>query len=131
MFEFCLALASSRERGLEALEGALRTLPPSFSSCTSSLLWAELGSGRLAGMPRTACQSLRTHLQPSRLPSRSPSPAPPPLTTFHKCPPSFAPSPTQVTYSSDYFDQLYDFAVQLIKSGHAYVCHQTGDEIKE
>ena len=37
----------------------------------------------------------------------------------------------QVTYSSDYFDQLYDFAVRLIKGGHAYVDHQTGEEIKE
>ena len=37
----------------------------------------------------------------------------------------------QVTYSSDYFQQLYDFAVQLIRSGHAFVCHQTGEEIKE
>ncbi|GAB4821823.1 hypothetical protein N2152v2_008869 [Parachlorella kessleri] len=36
-----------------------------------------------------------------------------------------------VTYSSDYFDQLYDFAVQLIRNGNAFVCHQTGDEIKE
>lgn len=40
-------------------------------------------------------------------------------------------APWKVTYSSDYFDQLYAFAVQLIKSGHAYVCHQTGDEIKD
>lgn len=39
-------------------------------------------------------------------------------------------SPAKVTYSSDYFDQLHAFAVQLIKAGHAYVCHQTGDEIK-
>lgn len=39
--------------------------------------------------------------------------------------------PCQVTYSSDYFDQLYDFAVQLIKGGHAYVDHQTAEEIKE
>lgn len=49
--------------------------------------------------------------------------------------PPAAPHPpnaaTQITYSSDYFDQLYEFAVQLIKGGHAYVCHQTGDEIKE
>jgi hypothetical protein len=37
----------------------------------------------------------------------------------------------QVTYSSDYFPELYDFALQLIKSGHAYVDHQTPDEIKE
>jgi hypothetical protein len=34
--------------------------------------------------------------------------------------------PWKITYSSDYFDQLYDLAVQLIKSGHAYVCHQVG-----
>mmetsp|Transcript_9586 Transcript_9586/g.20421 ORF Transcript_9586/g.20421 Transcript_9586/m.20421 type:complete len:801 (+) Transcript_9586:112-2514(+) len=38
--------------------------------------------------------------------------------------------PWKITYSSDYFDQLYDFAVQLIKSGNAYVCHQTKDEIE-
>lgn len=43
----------------------------------------------------------------------------------------FVPVVAQVTYSSDYFDQLYDFAVQLIKGGHAYVDHQTGAEIKE
>jgi glutaminyl-tRNA synthetase len=36
----------------------------------------------------------------------------------------------QVTYSSDYFQQLYDFAIQLIRSGNAYVDHQTADEIK-
>ncbi|GMH32257.1 hypothetical protein BSKO_00091 [Bryopsis sp. KO-2023] len=39
--------------------------------------------------------------------------------------------PWKVTYSSEYFDELYDLAVQLIKSGHAYVCHQTGDEIAD
>ena len=38
--------------------------------------------------------------------------------------------PCEVTYSSDYFDQLHDLAVQLIKSGHAYVCHQSADEIR-
>ncbi|GFH28877.1 uncharacterized protein HaLaN_27440, partial [Haematococcus lacustris] len=32
--------------------------------------------------------------------------------------------PWKVTYSSDYFQHLYDLAVQLIKSGHAFVCHQ-------
>jgi len=36
----------------------------------------------------------------------------------------------KTTYSSDYFDQLHDLAVQLIKKGGAYVCHQTGPEIK-
>lgn len=39
--------------------------------------------------------------------------------------------PWKVTYSSDYFDQLHAFAVQLIKGGHAYVDHQTAEEIKE
>lgn len=40
-------------------------------------------------------------------------------------------TPWKITYSSDYFDQLYELAVRLIKSGHAYVCHQTAEEIKE
>ncbi len=39
-------------------------------------------------------------------------------------------APWKITYSSDYFDELYDLAVRLIKSGHAYVCHQTSEEIK-
>lgn len=30
----------------------------------------------------------------------------------------------KITYSSDYFEELYQFAVQLIKTGNAYVCHQ-------
>ncbi len=30
----------------------------------------------------------------------------------------------KITYTSDYFDQLYDFSIELIKRGHAYVCHQ-------
>lgn len=34
-------------------------------------------------------------------------------------------------YASDYFDQLYDFAVQLIKKGKAYVCDLSPDEIRE
>jgi glutaminyl-tRNA synthetase len=34
-------------------------------------------------------------------------------------------------YASDYFDQLYAFAVQLIESGHAYVCDLTGDQVRE
>ena len=38
--------------------------------------------------------------------------------------------PARITYSSDYFPQLYELAVQLIKSGHAYVDHQTAAEIK-
>ena len=34
-------------------------------------------------------------------------------------------------YASDYFGQLYEWAVQLIKSGHAYVCDLTADQIRE
>ncbi len=34
-------------------------------------------------------------------------------------------------YASDYFDQLYDWAVQLIKEGKAYVDDQTPEEISK
>ena len=34
-------------------------------------------------------------------------------------------------YASDYFDQLYDWAVQLIKAGKAYVCDLTADQVRE
>ena len=34
-------------------------------------------------------------------------------------------------YASDYFDQIYEYAVQLIKSGHAYVCDLTATEMRE
>ncbi|MCX5814407.1 MAG: glutamine--tRNA ligase/YqeY domain fusion protein [Proteobacteria bacterium] len=34
-------------------------------------------------------------------------------------------------YASDYFEQLYNFAVQLIKSGKAYVCSLTPDQMRE
>ena len=34
-------------------------------------------------------------------------------------------------FASDYFDQLYDYAVDLIKQGKAYVDQLTGDEINE
>lgn len=33
-------------------------------------------------------------------------------------------------YASDYFEQLYDLAVRLIRDGKAYVDSQTGDEIR-
>ncbi|XP_028199347.1 glutamine--tRNA ligase-like [Glycine soja] len=39
--------------------------------------------------------------------------------------------PFKITYTSDYFQELYELAVELIKKGHAYVDHQTPDEIKE
>jgi glutaminyl-tRNA synthetase len=34
-------------------------------------------------------------------------------------------------YASDYFGQLYEWAVQLIKVGKAYVCDLSGDEIRQ
>jgi glutaminyl-tRNA synthetase len=38
--------------------------------------------------------------------------------------------PAVITYASDYFQQLYDLAVELIRRGHAYVCHQSAEEIR-
>jgi glutaminyl-tRNA synthetase len=34
-------------------------------------------------------------------------------------------------YASDYFEQLYQFALHLIRTGKAYVCALTADQIKE
>ncbi len=34
-------------------------------------------------------------------------------------------------YASDYFGQLYDYAVQLIKKGKAYVCDLNADQVRE
>ena len=34
-------------------------------------------------------------------------------------------------YASDYFEQLYEYAVQLIKAGKAYVCDLSADEVRE
>ncbi|KAJ1566031.1 hypothetical protein HK405_011076, partial [Cladochytrium tenue] len=39
--------------------------------------------------------------------------------------------PTEVTYSSDHFQRLYDLAVDLVRRDKAYVCHCTGEEIHE
>jgi len=34
-------------------------------------------------------------------------------------------------YASDYYEQLYQYAVQLIKMGKAYICSLSADEIRE
>lgn len=34
-------------------------------------------------------------------------------------------------FASDYFEELYAYAVELIKSGHAYICHLSADETRE
>ncbi|KAI7797490.1 glutaminyl-tRNA synthetase [Triplophysa rosa] len=38
--------------------------------------------------------------------------------------------PYDITHASDHFQRLYDLAVDLIRRGHAYVCHQRGEELK-
>src|SRR6266508_1151374 len=37
----------------------------------------------------------------------------------------------RIYYASDYFDQLYEWAVQFIKAGKAYVCDLSADEVRE
>ena len=34
-------------------------------------------------------------------------------------------------YASDYFEKIYQFAVELLKSGNAYVCSLSPDEVRE
>uniref|UniRef100_A0A7C4GG25 Glutamine--tRNA ligase n=1 Tax=candidate division WOR-3 bacterium TaxID=2052148 RepID=A0A7C4GG25_UNCW3 len=34
-------------------------------------------------------------------------------------------------YASDYFEQLFEWAVKLVKAGKAYVCDLSGDEVRE
>ncbi len=34
-------------------------------------------------------------------------------------------------YASDYFEQMYDYAVELINKGLAYVCELTGEQMRE
>jgi len=34
-------------------------------------------------------------------------------------------------YASDYFEQMYEYAIQLIKAGEAYVCDLSAEEIRE
>lgn len=38
--------------------------------------------------------------------------------------------PCAVTYSSDHFQELYDFAVALIKKDKAFVCHQNAEDMR-
>jgi glutaminyl-tRNA synthetase len=34
-------------------------------------------------------------------------------------------------YGSDYFDRMYEWAIELIRKGKAYVCDLTGDQVRE
>ncbi len=36
-----------------------------------------------------------------------------------------------IFWASDYFDQMYEWAVELVKKGHAYVCDLTGPQMSE
>jgi glutamyl/glutaminyl-tRNA synthetase len=38
--------------------------------------------------------------------------------------------PVRVTYTSDYFQKLYELAVELIHRDLAYVCHQSKADIE-
>ncbi len=37
----------------------------------------------------------------------------------------------KVYYASDYFEKMYEYAVEFIKQGKAYVCHQSPEEIRQ
>lgn len=39
-------------------------------------------------------------------------------------------TPYRITHASDYFSQLYKYAMELISRGHAYVCHQEPDVVR-
>ena len=39
--------------------------------------------------------------------------------------------PENIYYASDYFDKIYNFALELIKKGKAYACTLNSEEIKE
>src|SRR5437868_7859946 len=38
--------------------------------------------------------------------------------------------PYKITHASDHFNQLYEWAKELIRRDLAYVCHQKGEELK-
>lgn len=40
-------------------------------------------------------------------------------------------TPFKITYSSDYFDKIYELAIKLIEKNDAYVCKLSQEEIKE
>lgn len=40
-------------------------------------------------------------------------------------------NPDEIYYGSDYFQKTYEFAVELIKKGKAYVCDLSGEEMRQ
>jgi glutaminyl-tRNA synthetase len=53
------------------------------------------------------------------------------MTDIEECVHWLGYKPWKVTFASDYFPKLYEYAIQLIKDGKAYVCHQTKKEMTE
>ena len=51
------------------------------------------------------------------------------VTSIRECVEWLGLTPHKITATSDYFDQLYELAIKVIKSGNAYVCHQTPEEM--
>jgi glutaminyl-tRNA synthetase len=39
-------------------------------------------------------------------------------------------TPSRITFTSDYFDILYELAIKLLKNGDGYICELSADEIK-
>ena len=40
-------------------------------------------------------------------------------------------NPFKITYASDYFDNIYNFAKVLISKGKAFICEQSKEEIHD
>ena len=40
-------------------------------------------------------------------------------------------TPSNILWGSDYFENMYNWAIELIKKGLAYVCDQTPDQVRE
>ena len=40
-------------------------------------------------------------------------------------------TPYKITHASDYIPQLYQYALELIRRGHAYVCHQEPEVMRQ
>jgi glutaminyl-tRNA synthetase len=81
--------------------------------------WADrcLGMKPKGKTPETiAEEGKRDFYQPAVVPPQNPDAKPQTLEAF---------------YASDYFDQLYDYAEQLIEKGKAYVCDLTPEETDE
>src|SRR2546423_1143600 len=78
--------------------------------------WADdrLGFKRKGGTPGTGLVKGKSDFHLSSVPIPNPQSPPPDLEPF---------------YASDYFEQLYQYALQLIKMGKAYVCDLSPEDV--